>query len=319
VHLSRRRWAFYSALLILAIAVAACERTPVPAKNAETFQLICDPARLSLTAGGSALLKAMAIDAIGKPIEEARLDFRAFDPRLLRVSALGEVKSMGPAGPTSILIASGSRSLTVPVEIVAGPAHRFGAVEGTENAIVAGMPSGVSVKLMDSFDNPVANSQVVFEAAIKPPISLSTATDSNGVATGMLPVITESGHFALSVHASGSPQISFSRDVRVDAAAPKRLEAVKVLASGPVALVADFELVLRVRDAFGNPVPNVLVAWRTDSGSESFNPQQSLSGPDGLVRTRWQLAGLNRRRANLRAFVVKNETIRFETWVALER
>jgi len=94
---------------------------------------------------------------------------------------------------------------------------------------------------------------------------------------------------------------------------------VKVLASGPVALVADFELVLRVRDAFGNPVPNVLVAWRTDSGSESFNPQQSLSGPDGLVRTRWQLAGLNRRRANLRAFVVKNETIRFETWVALER
>ena len=215
------------------------------------------------------------------------------DPRLLRVSALGEVKSLGPAGPTSILITSGSRSLTVPVEIVAGPAHRFGAVEGTENAIVAGMPSRCSsVKLMDSFDNPVANSQVVFEAAIEPPISLSTATDSNGVATGMLPVITESGHFALSVHTSGSPQISFSRDVRVDAAAPKRLEAVKVLASGPVALVADFELVLRVRDAFGNPVPNVLVAWRTDSGSESFNPQQSLSGPDGLVRTRWQLSGV---------------------------
>ena len=92
-----------------------------------------------------------------------------------------------------------------------------------------------------------------------------------------------------------------------------------MLPSGPVALVADFELVLQVRDDFGNPVPNVLVRWRTDSGSESFNPQQSLSGPDGLVRTRWQLTELKRRRANLRAFVVKNERIRFETWVALER
>jgi hypothetical protein len=107
--------------------------------------------------------------------------------------------------------------------------------------------------------------------------------------------------------------------MRVEAAEPTKLESVKVLASGPVALVADFELVLRVRDDFGNSVPNVLVRWRTDSGSESFNPQQSLSGPDGLVRTRWQLTGLKRRRANLRAFVVKNETIRFETWVALER
>jgi len=63
----------------------------------------------------------------------------------------------------------------------------------------------------------------------------------------------------------------------------------------------------------------VLVRWRSDSGSASFDPRQSLSGPDGLVRTRWQLAGLNRRRATLRAFVANNETVRFETWVALER
>jgi hypothetical protein len=319
VNLSRRRRAFGSALVILAMAVAGCGRTPGPAKIAETSQLICDPARLSLMAGGSGRLVARAIDAVGRPIDGARLHFRAPDPRLLRVTALGEVTSVGPAGRTSILITSGSHSLTVPVDIVAGPAHQFDAVEGTESAIVAGMPSSVSVRLMDAFDNPVTNSQVMAEAAFEPPISLSTATDTNGVATVTLPVITESGHFTLNVHTSGTPQVSLPLYMRVEAAEPTRLEAVKVLDSGPVALVADFELVLRVRDAFGNPVPNVLVRWRTDSGSESFHPQQSLSGRDGLVRTRWQLTGLKRRRANLRAIVVKNETIRFETWVALER
>jgi len=319
VHMSRRSRAFGSALVILTMAVAGCERTPGSAKIAETFQLICDPARLSLNAGGSGMLMARAIDAVGRPIDGARLHFRAPDLRLLRVTAQGEVKSVGPAGRTSILITSGSHSLTVPVDIVAGPAHRFDAVEATESAIVAGIPSRVSVRLVDAFDNPVANSQVMAEVASKPAISLSTATDTDGVATVMLPVITESGHFILNVHTSGTPQVSLPLDMRVEAAEPTKLEPVNVLDSGPVALVADFELALRVRDAFGNPVPNVLVRWRTDSGSESFNPQESLSGPDGLLRTRWQLAGLKRRRATLRAFVVKNETVRFETWVALER
>jgi len=319
VHLSRRSRAFGSALVIFTMALAGCERTPPPAKLAETFQLICDPPQLSLTAGGSGTLMAKAIDAVGKPIEGARVHFKASDPGLLRVTAVGEVKSMGPAGHTSISITSGSRSLTVPVDIVAGPAHRFDAAEGTESAIVAGVPASVSVRLMDAFDNPVANSQLMLEAAIEPPISLSTATDTNGVATVMLPVITESGHFILNVRTSEAPQVSLPLDMRVKAAEPMKLEAVKMLDSGPVALVADFELALRVRDAFGNPVPNVLVRWRTDTGSDSFNPAQSLSGPDGLVSTRWQLAGLKRRRATLRAFVVKNETIRFETWVALER
>jgi hypothetical protein len=215
---------------------------------------------------------------------------------LLRVTAMGEVTSVGPASRTSISITSGSQSLTVPVDIVAGPAHRFDAIEGTDRPIVAGTASSVSVRLLDAFDNPVANSGVMIDAAI-----------------------TESGHFNLNAHTSGTPHVSLPLDMRVEAAAPASLEPVKVLASGPVALVADFELVLRVRDTFGNPVPKVWVRWRTDSGSESFDPPQSLSGPDGLVRTRWQLAGMKRRRATLRAFVVKNEKIRFETWVALER
>jgi hypothetical protein len=317
--LSRHRRVFRTAIVILTVAVAGCERMPGSAKITETMRLTCDPARLSLTAGGSGTLAASAIDAAGKAIDGAVLHFEASDSRLLRVNALGEAKSVGPAGHTSILITSGSRSLTVPVDIVAGPAHRFAEVEGADSAIVAGTPSKASVRLMDAFDNPIANSRVMLEAAIERPIALSTATDTNGIATVTLPVITEAGRFILNVHTAEAPQVSLPLEMRVEAAEPTRLEAIKVLDSGPVALVADFELVLRVRDDFGNPVPDVWVRWQTDSGSKSFNPQQSLSGQDGLVRTRWELAGLNRRRASLRAFVVKKETIRFETWVALER
>ena len=307
--------------MTLALAVAGCGRTSGPAKTAETFRLVCDPARLSLPAGGSGTLAATASDSAGNPIDGAHIRFSAADPRLVRVTALGQVTSLGPAGRTSISITSGAHSVTVPVDIFAGPARRFEEVEGSERAIVAGTPSErhVSVRLLDAFGNPVANSRVKFEAAIDPPFSQSADTDTNGVAAAKLPVITRAGHFILNLSTVGTPAVSLPLDIQVKAAAPAALEAVRMPPSGPVVLVANFNLVLRVRDAFGNPVPNVLVRWRTDSGSASFDPQKSLSGPDGLVRTRWQLAGLKRRRATLRALVESDEPIRFETWVALER
>ena len=140
----------------------------------------------------------------------------ASDPRFLRVTALGEVTSVGPAGRTSILITSGSHSLTVPVSIVAGPAHRVEPVEGTNSAIVAGAPSSVSIRLMDAFDNPVANSEVMIEAAIKPKISLSTVTDTNGVATIALPVITECGPLHSERAYVGNPPVSLPLDMQVE-------------------------------------------------------------------------------------------------------
>ena len=321
MNFCRSRRACGIALMIVAMGVAGCERTPEPAKVAEAFELICDPAQLSLTAGANGMLAARANDAAGKPMDGASLQFSASDPRLLRVTAQGEVSSLGPAGRTSILITSGSRTLTVPVNIFAGPAHRLEAVGASQRAIMAGTPSKdpVDVRLLDSFDNPVANAPVVFKAAIDPPVSLSTTTDADGVATITLPTITRAGHYILNVRNLGNQQVSLAIDVQVNAAAPAALVAIKVPASGPVALFPEFELVLQVRDAFGNPVPNVSVRWRTNSGSKSFDPPLSRSRPDGQVRTRWQLTALKGRRATLRAFVVDDEKIRFETWVALER
>jgi hypothetical protein len=316
-----RRRAIGCALMVLAVAIASCERTSGPAVVAETAQLICDPAQLSLTAGASGKIAVRANDAAGQRIDGASIRFTVADPRLLRATALGEVTSLGPAGPTSVSITSGSHSLTVPVDVSAGPAHRFEAVGAGPRVMIAGMPpkDRVDVRLLDAFGNPVADSPVRFEAAINPPVSISAATDANGIASATLPTITQAGPFTLNVHASSFPRVSLPLDVQVNAAAAATLEAVKVPASGPVALFAEVELVLRVRDAFGNPVPNVMVRWRTDSGSESFDPRQSLSGPDGLVRTRWLLTGLKRRSTTLRAFVLDDEKIGFKTWVALER
>ena len=321
MNLRHFKCALSGALMIVAMSVAGCGRAPGPTKAPEAHELTCDPAQLSLKAGASGVLAARANDAEGQPIDGARLEFSASDPRLLRVTEQGEVTSLGPAGKTSILIASGSRTLTVPVSIVAGPAHRLEAVGASHRAIVAGTPAKdpFDVRLLDSFDNPVANAPVVFKAAIDPPVSLSTTTDADGVATIMLPAITHAGHFTLDVSSSENQQASLTLDVQVTAAAPAALVAVNVPASGPVALFPDFELVLQVRDAFGNPVPDVMVRWRTNSGSKSFDPPLSRSGADGQVRTRWQLTELKGRRAILRAFVVGHEKIGFETWIALER
>ncbi len=319
MRLRARRRVIGCALIVLAAALASCERASGPAP--EIAQLICDPAQLSLTAGASGKIAIRANDAAGKRIDGASIRVTVADPRLLRATVLGEVTSLGPAGPTSVSIASGSHSLTVPVDISAGPAHRFEAVGAAPRVMTAGRPpkDPVAVRLLDAFSNPVANSPVRFEAAMNPPVSISTATDANGIASATLPTITQAGLFTLNVHASGFPKVSLPLDVQVNAAEAAALEAVKVPASGPVVLLADFELVLRVRDAFGNPVPNVVVRWRADSGSANFDPRQSLSGPDGLVRTRWLLTGLKRRSTTLRAFVLADETIGFKTWVALQR
>jgi hypothetical protein len=321
VRLRARGRAIGSALMVLAVALASCERTFGPAKVAETIQLICDPGTLSLSAGASGKLAVRANDAAGQRIDGAGISFTAADPRLLRVTARGEVTSLGPAGATAVSITSGPRSLTVPVDVVAGPAHRFEAVGAEPRVMIAGRPSNdpVGVRLLDAFGNPVASSPVRFEAAISPPVSISTATDANGIATASLPTIAHAGPFILNAHTSGVPRVSLALGIQVNAAAAAALEAVEVPVSGPVALFADFELVLRVLDAFGNPVPNVRVRWRTDSGSASFDPQQSVSGPDGLVRTRWLLTGLKRRSTTLRAFVVNDERIGFKTRIVLER
>jgi hypothetical protein len=320
VRLRACRQTIASALMVLAVALAGCVRTSGPAV-AETAQLISDPAHLSLSAGASGNLAVRAIDAAGQRIDGASIRIDVADPRSLRATALGEVTSLGPAGPTSISITSGSHSLTVPVDVSAGPAHRFEAVEAGPRVATAGRPrkDPVGVRLLDAFGNPVANTAVRFEAAIDPPVSISAATGANGIASAALPTITKAGPFTLNVHVSGLPQVSLPLDVRVNAAAAAALEPVKVPASGPVALFADFELVLRVRDAFGNPVPKVMVRWRTDSGPASFDPQQSRSGTDGLVRTRWLLTGLKRRSTTLRAYVSDNEKIVFKTWIALQR
>lgn len=308
-------------LAILAMLVAGCGRTPDRAAIPETRELIADPARLSLVAGASGTVRARATDAAGQPIEGARLEFSASDPRMLRVDAHGKVTSLGPAGQAAISIISGARSVTVPVDVTAGPARKFEATGESTLEIVAGKSrkDAASVRLVDAFGNPVANTPVMFEAAIEPPLSLSTSTGADGIATITLPAVTRAGRFTLSAHTTGDAPVSLPLEVKVSAASPATLEAVRILPSGPVALVPDFETVLRVRDTFGNPVPNASVRWRTASGSASFDPPQSLSDADGLVRTRWHLTALKGRRATLRAYVVEHETVRFQSWIALER
>ena len=321
MKLSLRARALAPILVVLALSGAGCERTNDQTATAETHQLIVDPARLSLIAGASGTVRARALDATENAIEGARIDFSSSDQRLLSVDSDGVITSLGPVGHASILIANGFRSLTVPVDVVAGPARRFEAIGGTNLTLVAGTTSKapIRVRLVDAFDNPIANAGVKFDAAISPPLSLSTSTGTDGIAIVTLPVVSRAGPFILNARTTSGVAVSLQLEIQVSAGAPEALEAVKVLASGPVALVPDFELVLRVRDALGNPVPNVLVRWRTNSGSSSFDPPESLSGPDGLVRTRWQITKLKGRRATLRAFVAKHEAIAFQTWIALER
>jgi len=190
--------------------------------------------------------------------------------------------------------AGGQRTLTAPVgfDAVSDDANRLAAVAGDSQSAAAGatLPAPLVVQVTDAFGNPIAGVQITWSADAGSVSDQTTSTGSDGLTSVVRTLGTGAGvqHASASAAGLAGSPVTFTQIVSAGAAAT--LESVS--GDGQAALVgtsvAD-PLVVRARDAQGNPVAGIAVAWVIGSGGGSLSPQTSLTDDHGLASTRWTL------------------------------
>jgi hypothetical protein len=119
------------------------------------------PAAVELRAGEAVQLVAQANDDQGRAIGGASLDFESESPAIADVTRDGLLAATGPAGTTTVRVASGIRETFVPVTVRAGPPRSLAFVDAPppESAAAAELP--VALRVIDAFGNPVAGLRIV--------------------------------------------------------------------------------------------------------------------------------------------------------------
>lgn len=224
-------------------------------------------------------------DALGNPVEGARVVFEAADggrlgtagtDSLLAVAAdaagLARVPwILGPRrGRQRLTVSIAGTALRREVLATARPGAPIGAVPvvgGNQSATVGTvLPVALVVEVQDRFGNGVPGLSVRFVPSAGGTVERTDAvTDSLGRASpGRWTLGTTAGVQTLLVQGEGFASTVMAT-ARPDAPTSLTLEAGDGQ-SAPAGLPVDVAPTVRVRDRYGNGVPNVVVTFRPDSG-----------------------------------------------------
>jgi hypothetical protein len=257
-------------------------------------------------------------DSQGRPVGDASVAFAFTDdgtgasvaPDTATTDADGNASfqvvtgtRVGPSGAElRVSTANGQRTLTAPVTFtaVSADANQLMLVGGDGQSAPAGavLTDPLVVQVTDAFGNPIPG--VPIQWTVDGGGSVSQETTPTG-GDGLASVVRTLGSSAGTQHTSasalglvGSP-VTFTHTASAGSAAV--LEGIS--GDGQSALVGTSlpdPLVVRVRDAGGNPVAGLAVAWVPGTGGGSLAPATSTTGADGLASTAWTLgtvAGTN--------------------------
>jgi hypothetical protein len=163
-------------------------------------------------------------------------------------------------------------------------------VDGNNQNGAAGQPltNPIVVKVTDRRGQPVPRQKVAFAVVTEAPgaaVTPDTAeTGADGRAEARWTLGTVSGAQRVVARVVGLDGIEVSFDAAVGSGGAVRIEAVSGDdQTGPVGTGLDDSLVVRVLDAFGNPVAGVNVEWNADRGS--IDPGSVTTGSDGRAAT----------------------------------
>jgi Bacterial Ig domain/Bacterial Ig-like domain (group 1) len=191
------------------------------------------------------------------------------------------------AGVPLVFTACGGDSLTLPSE--GQPAHIV--IEqgsGQQARVGTTLDTKLMAKVTDSQDRPVAGTTVQFvldnnlgDGQVDP---ASGTTDGNGEVTATLKLGSQVGEM------SGKAQVPVA-DGAAPIEAPFTAQAVPANASGiamfsgdgqsgPVGSTLSDPLVVKVTDAFGNPISGITVHWSAE-GQGSVSDDNTVTGDDG--------------------------------------
>jgi hypothetical protein len=116
----------------------------------------------------------------------------------------------------------------------------------------------------------------------------TSITDASGVAVARWTLGTGAGTQEASAAAGELAPVAFTAAASPDAAAAAAPVGGNGQ-SGEVAGALPDSLVVRVADRYGNPVPNVAVAWSVSAGGGTLAPGGTATNDSGLVKARWTL------------------------------
>ncbi|HKT60913.1 MAG TPA: Ig-like domain-containing protein [Gemmatimonadales bacterium] len=254
-------------------------------------------------------LVAEVLDASGRPIEGATVVFALTDPApdasiapdTATTNADGQASANVVLGtrPGSqagqVRALGGSPSATVNFTLNALPenANGIAAVSGQDQTAPVGsmLPAPLVVQVTDPFGNPIADVTVAWTVDGGGAVSAaSTTTGSDGTTSVQRTLGATAGAqhtFATVDGLVGSP-VTFTATATAGAAS-----GVTIVSgdgqTGPVSTELPNDLVVEVRDAGGNAVPSVAVAWVVGTGGGSVTPTTSVTDANGRASAAWTL------------------------------
>lgn len=275
------------------------------------------PARIEVTSGdrqsgtaGTALphpVRVRVLDSRGAPVAGATVTFTpstgwgVVDPGVASTADDGIAATkwvLGHVGGTQTLTASieGLTPVTFTATAAAVAFRKLSVAAGSGQTapVMTLLPEAVLVRLVDSAEAPVAGALVSFAPTHGGEATENlVTTDANGFASTVWRLGTFAGTQALAVSAPGVTfQIAVSATATVGPASRLSISSGNYQAGEPGQPLAH-PVVVRVTDAWENPVPGSTVTFATTMGGGAISPSSVSTGPDGRAGATWTLGPLN--------------------------
>jgi hypothetical protein len=278
-----------------------------------------EPAHITVTGSGqsgrvgtqlAAPLVVKVTDTQDRPVAGATVNFTFDDatagsttPSSPSTDANGEASSSitlgGRVGELTgrawVPVPEGTVPVTTPFTVIATSADANGiaAVSGDQQRAQVGtaLPQPLVVQVTDGFGNPISNVTVEWSVTGGGSVNASSVlTGDNGQASVTWTLGNTAGEqtaLATSQGLAGSP-VTFRATATAGNAAQLELVSGDDQ-SAPAGTELGQPLVVRLRDADGNPIPNRPVSWVVGSGGGTATPATSNTDAQGLASTRWTL------------------------------
>jgi uncharacterized protein (TIGR03437 family) len=198
-------------------------------------------------------------------------------------------------GPASIraTVAGVATAVTFTATGVAGGPVGVTKISGdTQSGVVGSRLAPMVVRILDTAGNPVSGVSITF--AISSGGGLITPaqpvlTDPTGHASSTLTLPSTPGTVTISVTGAGVPGSATFTATATGAAASSLSLISGNAQSGPVGRALPLPLVVRVRDALGNPVSGFAVTFAVSAGGGSVAPVSPTTNAAGDAQTTWTL------------------------------
>ncbi|HEU0077673.1 MAG TPA: Ig-like domain-containing protein, partial [Longimicrobiaceae bacterium] len=279
-------------LACLLLLAAGCRDDGTGPSEARVASIRLSRTAAPLDDGATLRLTAEPLDGAGRvlPAGRVRLSWSSSDDAVATV-ADGLVTGRRP-GEARITATAGKASASAQVTVLPVP-QALGAAAGAAQEGVAGMPAPqeIAALLTDRHGGGVAGVAVEF-VVVKGGGTVAPAsaqTDAQGRARAAWTLGTAAGENAVEARVAGRPIAPARFVAMARAGPPARLEKLAGDAQqGTAASQLPLPLVVRVVDAFGNPLAGASVSWRCTSGG-SHAPGASVTDVAGEARVTWLL------------------------------